>query len=403
MISIKNKKNCTGCYACSNICPQNCISMESDNEGFWYPKVDYDKCIKCGLCIKACPIINKIIVKNNEPNAYACINNDEKIRLESSSGGVFTLIAEQIIDEGGVVFGAGFDDNFELIHSYSEKVEGITKFRGSKYVQSKIGDTYYKAKEFLKQGRKVLFTGTPCQIGGLKSYIGQNFDNLFCVDIVCHGVPSPKVFRRYTDYRESSAGSPTRRIAFRLKNEGWKLYSVSFLFNNDTEYRKVFNKDLYMKAFLKDVCLRPSCYACEFKTLYRQSDVTLADFWGIQNILPEMDDDKGTSLIFANSDKGQSMLENIKDKISYKKVDIKQAVKYNSAAVRSAGYNSKREQFFDDLDSIPFNQLVRKYCSDKMGVVIKRKVKLLIYKGLKETGLLRIVKSVLGRKNENKK
>lgn len=396
MITINDKKDCMGCHACSNICPQSCISMESDIEGFWYPKVDYDKCIECELCVKVCPIINKTIV-NNEPMAYACINNDEKVRIESSSGGIFTLIAEQIIDENGIVFGVGFDERLELIHSYVETKEGLDKFRGSKYVQSKIGDTYYQAEEFLKQGRKVLFTGTPCQISGLKSYLGQNYDNLFCVDIVCHGVPSPKVFKKYIDYQESSFGSLTQRIAFRQKAEGWKLYSVSLFFKNDTEYRQNLRKDLYMKAFLKDVCLRPSCYNCEFKTLHRQSDVTLADFWGIQNMLPEMDDNKGTSLIFVNSYSGQSMLNKIKDTALCKEVDINQAVKYNSAAVKSAAYNFKRDQFFANIDGLPFDQLVKKYCSDSMGVVVKRKGKSLIHKILKKTGLLRSVKDTLRR------
>jgi len=390
---LKKKKDCMGCHACLNICPQGCISMESDSEGFWYPAVDYNKCIECSLCVKACPVLKKITV-NNEPKAYACINNDEKIRLESSSGGIFTLIAEQIIDEDGVVFGAGFDYDFELIHSYVETKEELAKFRGSKYVQSKTGDAYHHVKEFLKQGRKVLFSGTPCQIAGLKSYLGQTYENLFCVDIVCHGVPSPKVFRKYIDYQESSVGSSTRRIAFRQKDEGWKRYSVSFIFNNDTEYLQTFRQDLYMRAFLKDVCLRPSCYACEFKSLHRQSDLTLADFWGIQNILPEMDDDKGTSLIFVNSDSGHSILDKIKDKIIYKEVDINQAVKYNSTAIKSASYNSKRDKFFADLDSMPFDQLVNKYCSDRMGVVIKRKGKSLIYRLLKKIGLLRIIKGV---------
>lgn len=394
MITINNKKDCMGCHACSNICPKQCIHMKSDIEGFWYPDVDYDKCIKCVLCIKVCPIINKTIVQN-EPKAYACMNKSEPVRLESSSGGIFTLIAEQVIDNGGIVFGAGFNENFGVEHSYIETKEELDKFRGSKYVQSKIGDTYAQVKDFLKQERKVLFTGTPCQIGGLRSYLGQTYDNLFCIDIVCHGVPSPKLWKKYISYMENSTGSPTRRIAFRLKNEGWKRFSVSFLFNNDTEYRQTIDKDLYMKAFLKDVCLRPSCYACEFKTLHRESDITLADFWGIQNVLPEMDDGKGTSLIFVNSDNGQSILEEIKDDILYKEVDINQAVKYNSAAIKSVGYNPKRDSFFGELDNLPFNVLVKKYCTDSISIRIKSKSKYLMYQLLKNTGLLSICKKIL--------
>lgn len=396
MIKINDKKDCMGCHACSNICPQNCISMKIDTEGFWYPEVNNEKCIKCGLCIKVCPIINNTQVVN-KPSAYACINKDDSIRLESSSGGIFTLAAEQVIADGGVVFGAGFNEKFEVEHSYVETKEELAKFRGSKYVQSRIGATYKQAKEFLKLGRLVLFTGTPCQIGGLKSFLGQSYDNLICIDIICHGVPSPDVWKKYIEYREEKAGSPAKRIAFRRKDEGWKRYSVSFLFKNDTEYRKTLDKDLYMRAFLKDVCLRPSCYECQFKTLHRQSDITLADFWGIQNILPEMDDDKGTSLIFINSDVGQAVIEKLRDKVLSEKVDINEAVKYNSAAIKSVNFNSKRESFFKELDKLPFDRLVKKYCKDNVLIIIKRKFKSFLYKCLKKMGLLNLVKKLLGR------
>ena len=249
MLTIINKKDCVSA-TCSNICPQNCISMESDEEGFGYPKVDYEKCIECTLCIKVCPVINKVVVQN-EPSAYACINNNEAIRLESSSGGLFSLIAEQVIEDGGVVFGASFNKELEVEHSFVETKEELGKLRGSKYVQSRIGETYKKAKEILDLGRKVLFTGTPCQIGGLKSYLGKSYSNLLCVDIVCHGVPSPLVWKKYVDYRQEKAGSAVQRISFRRKDDGWKRYSVSFLFKNNTEYRETLDKDLYMRAFLK--------------------------------------------------------------------------------------------------------------------------------------------------------
>lgn len=382
MITINDKKDCMGCYACSNICPQNCISMECDNEGFWYPEVDYHKCIKCMLCIKVCPIINKSQVQNN-PIAYACMNNNEDVRLESSSGGLFTLIAEQIINKGGVIFGAGFDENFSVSHRYIETKEELEKFRGAKYVQSKIGVTYKQVREFLKQGKKVLFTGTPCQIGGLKSYLGQPYDNLLCVDFICHGVPSPKALQEYIFLRENCAGSPVRKISFRLKNEGWKKYSVSFLFCNDMEYLQTADKDIYMKAFLQNICLRPSCYECAFKTLHRESDITLADCWGIQNMIPEMDDDKGTSLIFVNSVNGQFMLKQIIEYIIYMEVEINKAVSYNSSAIKSVGYNVKRDAFFKELGMLPFDQLVKKYCADSMFVRIKSKAKSIIHNGLK--------------------
>lgn len=376
---IKEKKDCTGCYACASICPTNCISMTNDKEGFWYPEVDNDKCIKCGKCINVCPPINYEAAKN-QPIAYACINKDESIRLESSSGGIFTLIAEKIIENGGVIFGAEFGERFEVVHGYVDTKNEIKRFRGSKYVQSKIGDTYKKAKEVLDSGKEVLFSGTPCQISGLKTFLGKSYNNLLCIDIICHGVPSPMVWKKYIKYREEKAGSSTERIAFRRKDEGWKRYSVSFTFKNDTEYRQNFREDLFMKAFLKDICLRPSCYDCKFKTIHRESDLTLADFWGVQNILPDLDDDMGTSLILVNSDAGQAMLEQIKEKVTCKKVDLNEAIKYNAAAIKSVEHNPKRKYFFKEINAVPFDKLVNKYCSEKLVVRFKRKLKALICK-----------------------
>ncbi|MBM7869850.1 coenzyme F420-reducing hydrogenase beta subunit [Clostridium pascui] len=394
MITINDKKDCMGCHACSNICPKSCITMKSDSEGFWYPSVDYNKCIKCGVCVKVCPIINKTVVQNN-PRAYACYNKNETVRLESSSGGIFTLFAEHIINNGGVVFGAVFDKSFSVVHSYVETKEGLERFRGSKYVQSKIGDTYKQAKEFLDEGTKVLFTGTPCQIGGLKSYLQKDYGNLFCIDIICHGVPSPKVWEKYISYQQNWNESTIRKIIFRSKDKGWKRYSVSVSFNNAIEYLQTFDKDLFMKAFLKNICLRPSCYKCDFKTLHRQSDITLADFWGIQNVLPDMDDDKGTSLIFVNSIIGQYMLENIKDKILYKETDINEAIFYNSSAIKSVKYNPKRENFFKEINQLSFDKLVQKYCSDNILVRIKKKLKAVVRTILKKIGLLVVVKKLL--------
>ncbi|OPJ55311.1 Coenzyme F420 hydrogenase/dehydrogenase, beta subunit C-terminal domain [Alkalithermobacter paradoxus] len=394
---IKLNRDCMGCHGCLNICPENCISMEEDKEGFLYPKVDYGICINCNHCINVCPIINKTLVENN-PSAYACINNNEEIRLASSSGGIFTLVAEYVIDKGGIVFGACFNNRFELEHDYVKTRKELSKLRGSKYLQSKVGNSYNKAKYFLDSGTKVLFTGTPCQIEGFKAFLGRKkYDNLITIDIICHGVPSPKVWRKYVEFRERKADSLTQRISFRLKNEGWKRYSVSFSFKNNTEYRRNLNEDLYMKAFLKDVCLRPSCYDCEFKTLNRQSDITLADFWGIGNILPEMDDDKGTSLVFINSEKGRKIFNSISGDMKFKEVDIYEAVKYNSAAIKSVQKNPNREKFFDDLYSLEFDELVKKYCADSLKVRIKNKAKAILIGILSKIGMLGVAKKIVGR------
>jgi len=324
--------------------------MHSDNEGFWYPVVDIENCTDCGLCDEVCPILNNKIINNN-PVAYACINKDDNIRLQSSSGGIFTVIAENVIVDNGVVFGAGFDDDFNVVHSWTDNVGGLGKFRGSKYVQSNIGATYNEAKDFLKQGRPVLFSGTPCQIAGLKSFLGKEYDTLTCIDIICHGVPSPKVWQLYRLQMEDRFQAKAQRIAFRRKNCGWKLFSVSLWFDNDTEYSKTLNEDLFMQGFLRNLYLRPSCYVCNFKTLNRQSDITLADFWGVDNILPGFDDDKGTSLILINSEKGEKAFSSVADKVNYESVDTSQAVLYNPSAVKSVNYNPKRDKFFKELDA----------------------------------------------------
>lgn len=390
MIEIVDRKECTGCSACFSVCPEKCITMNEDEDGFYYPEVNHDECTKCSLCINICPVINVSIVKN-APKAYACINNDELLRIQSSSGGIFTAIANEILDRHGVVFGAAFDANFNVTHQFVDSREELQKLRGSKYVQSQINTSYIKTKSFLEQGRLVLFSGTPCQIAGLKAYLQKNYENLFCVDIICHGVPSPKVWTKYVAFRSERASSSPKRISFRRKDYGWKRFSVSFLFKNDTEYLNNLRDDVYMKAFLKNISLRPSCHSCKFKTINRQSDITLADFWGVNNIFPDMDDDKGTSLIFVNSEKGNSLSNAIKNKMQYRKIDIIEAIKYNSAAVMSVKQHPKRSEFFHDLDTTSFDLLVQKYCSDSMSIVVKNQIKLILSK----MGLLSPLKKFL--------
>lgn len=373
MITIINKDRCSGCHACSNICPQNCIYMVPDNEGFLYPKVDVNNCINCNMCVRACPIL-----KENNPicqnKIYACYNKDEYIRIKSSSGGIFSLIAEEIINKKGVVFGAGFDQNFNIVHLCIDSVKDIEKLRGSKYVQSEIGDSYKKAKEFLQEGRMVLFTGTPCQIAGLKEYLGENYKKLITQDIICHGVPSPKVWQRYLSYQKKIAGSSVRKISFRQKNEGWKRYSVSVSFENNTEYRKNLTEDLFMRGFLQDLYLRPSCYNCHFKTISRCSDFTLADFWGIENMLPEMNDDKGTSLMLIHSDKGEQIFNLLSNKIISKEVDLDQSLSCNPSVCNSVNINYVRDKFFDDIDQMTFDVIIEKYCGASLASRLRRKL-----------------------------
>lgn len=328
MIDILDKQKCCGCSACIQRCPKQCIAMQEDSEGFCYPVVDRDACIDCGLCEKVCPMLH--LYDARKPlEVYAAINRDEQIRRKSSSGGIFTLLAEQTIRKGGVVFGARFDEKWEIEHDWCENVEELSYFRGSKYVQSRIGTCYRQAEKFLKSGRSVLFSGTSCQIAGLHRFLGKSYDNLLSVDMVCHGVPSPLVWREYIAALKKSPRSVAGEnaeisssdevpvitgIDFRDKSSGWKRYSFTVsgkgLSDSGTVVLKeIAYRNLYMDGFLKDIYLRPSCFACPAKAGRAGSDITLGDYWGVEQQHPNMDDDRGTSVVLVHTDKGTEAFE----------------------------------------------------------------------------------------------
>lgn len=345
MIDITDKSKCCGCTACVLRCPKQCITMQADKEGFLYPKVDKEKCIDCGLCEKVCPIINHG-EKRTPLAVYAAKNTNEKIRMNSSSGGVFTLLAESVISQGGVIFGACFNEEWEVVHSHTETIEGLATFRGSKYVQSFIGDSYKKAEMFLKGGRKVLFSGTPCQISGLKHYLRKEYENLLTVECVCHGVPSPKVWKEYlNEVKTTNSSSCVKNVCFRDKSTGWKGYGVVVECSGGQgeikQHSIPYYKNPFMRVFLGDFILRPSCYSCVAKAGSSGADIALADFWGIENVLPEFDDDKGCSLLIDYS--GRASYENGCELFAASYDD---AVKYNPAVVRPVNKPLNRDFFF---------------------------------------------------------
>lgn len=347
---LSDKSLCCGCSACYDVCPKSAIKMVEDNEGFLYPVIDKDKCIECRLCEKICPTKNK---ENNQSllEAYAAYNTDENIRMKSSSGGVFTLLAEYVLKNHGVVYGAAFDENFEVQHIRVGCIEELECLRGSKYVQSKLDGIYDLCKKDLDTEKQVLFTGTPCQIAALKSFLRKDYDNLICMDIICHGVPSRMVWRKYLEHRINFAKSKIVQIAFRMKDEGWKQYAVKFTFANSTAYCKNYQDDIFMKGFLRDLYLRPSCYDCQFKTKERVSDITVADFWGIDKLHPEWDDDKGMTLLIVHSQAGKKVLEKVKTYLFLECVNIDEAIKFNPSMVKSVAVNKNRELFFKGIDS----------------------------------------------------
>lgn len=378
MLNITEKQKCNGCHACANVCPKKCIEMKEDSEGFLYPEIDGDKCVDCHLCEKVCPVISgKNIPHENVPDVYVAFNRNEKIRMKSSSGGIFTLIAEWIINQGGIVFGAALSDDFRSVNHISvDNISDLKKLRGSKYLQSTIGNAYIRTKEYLDSGRKVLFTGTPCQIGGLYSFLHKDYENLYTQDIICHGVPSPKVWRKYLSEHEHRTDSGINNVYFRHKKKsGWKEFSLLIEFLNKKFYIKSFNQDPFMKVFLSNMCLRPSCYDCSFKSVKRQADITLADFWGIQNVCPEMDDDKGTSLVMVHSEKGRNLWKSISNDIIQKKTSADVIAKYNPSVSKSVCSHRNRTKFFENLNRYSVVELNKRYNKPLFRTRVKRFLK----------------------------
>lgn len=358
---ICDKMLCTGCGACASICPKKCINMVADKEGFTRPIIDKEACIDCGKCKKICPVTNRYRDDGKKPKICAAVNKIDAVRASSSSGGIFSALAEKIISNGGVVFGAVFDERFNVVHDYAQTVGEIEKFRGSKYVQGHVGNAYVKAKEFLDEGRTVLFTGLPCQIGGLYAYLRKDYENLITQDVICHGAPSPTMWKKYLAFREKNAEATAKQITFRDKRDSWKKYSLCFRFDNQSEYRVSVADDAYMKSFLLHYCLRPSCHSCAFKNLHRQSDITLADCWGIERVQPEKNDDKGVSLVMIHSSKGEALIEACGDCLTMWDYDLDKALEYNPSMIFSARTNFMRRNFMRDLNRLPMDKLTKKY------------------------------------------
>ena len=348
---------CTGCGACAQVCPRGALTLAPDAEGFLRPAVNRNHCTECGLCEKSCPILTADFHQKKLSTAFCAHSLDARTVSESSSGGVFTLLAHQILDAGGVVFGAALDENWNVRHVAVESREELAALRGSKYVQSRIGQTYQQAKQALRDGRSVLYSGTPCQIGGLRSFLGKEYENLLCVDTICHSVPSEKAWQCFL--LEQSCGERIVHISFRDKRDGWQRYYMCIRTESGREVLLRPGENPYMQGFLQGMTTRPSCYQCRFKGANRVSDITLGDFWGVEKNYPQLLWKQGTSLVLAHSEKGLQALKAIGTAAVLEPVEAARALEHNPAYFHSFSAHKKRERFWSRLNRHPFSQSVQ--------------------------------------------
>lgn len=348
MPELASKSQCTGCTACVSICPRQCICMDVDVEGFVYPTIENDSvCISCGICERVCPVLNKKEYSESLTKAYAAFSKNDLLRMESSSGGIFSELSKVVLQSGGIIYGASYNKNYIVEHISIDSIEMLEKLRGAKYSQSNLGESFQTIKNQLNSGKKILFSGTPCQVAGLKAFLDHDYDNLICIDFVCHGVPSPMVWKEYVKYRARTDDDSTglKRINLRNKESGWSkyTYSVEFTYSDNKRYLYNNQDDPFMRFFINDYILRNSCSDCHFKGYDRVSDITLGDFWGIWDIAPEMDDNKGTSLVLTHSKKGEQLFKAVFKNIKFKQVTLEQASRLNQSLLQSSVQHVDRD------------------------------------------------------------
>lgn len=378
MIDIKDKRMCCGCSACVQVCPAECIHWHEDAEGFSYPVVDLPMCLHCDKCEDVCPMIHPL--KPTEPEAIAGASNpEEDIRMASSSGGIFSMLADSVLADGGVVFGAAFDDEWVTHHVMAENTEQLAALRGSKYLQSCMGDSIKETERILREGRRVLFSGTSCQIAGLRKVVGRH-PGLLAVDVVCHSIPSPKVWRQYlTETAEAKGVVPAgiSSVSFRDKRFGWKDFSVVIKASEGGGEEEVLSQpsreNAYMRGFLKGLYSRPACSNCPAKKFASGADITIADFWGVEEFYPGNDDDRGITLVFTLTDKGHEALEKLGAETF--SATLEQAMAHNPRITDPAEPHPKRDEFFSNLGIIPVEEMVWKYAKPTLYGKIKNKLR----------------------------
>lgn len=362
---ICKKEHCSGCGACYGVCPVQCIAMKEDEEGFLYPHIDSSRCLDCGACRRACPVgeASKMDDAPKPEGTYAAYALDGDAHQHASSGGVAPLLARKVLEQGGAVFGAAFaGDGKTVVHICVQDAEQLNRLRGSKYVQSDAYSTYLQVQELLKLGKPVLFTGTPCQIAGLKAFLRQDPPNLITQSVLCHGVPSARLWSRYLAEREQRAGKKIVKINFRDESTGWHDYRLSLTWSDGTQSSIKPMQSAYLRAFNKNLSLRPSCSSCSFKGEGNCADLILGDFWGIREICPQMEHEQGVSLVIVRTEKGRRLWEALESLVRAQPVSLEAAVRKNKMAVTSAVAHPKRREFFWGLEQNSLESQVRKCC-----------------------------------------
>ncbi len=368
------KNDCCGCYACKNICPKNAIVMEEDEKGFLYPVVNDNKCIECKLCEKICGFKIKIRENKEDLKVYA-LKADDDIRLQSTSGGAFTLLSDVLLEKGGVIYGAVMDENLKVKHIRADNSEERNLCRGSKYSQSDISDMYLSVRKDLEDGKYVLFTGTPCQVDGLNRFLSNaDKNNLLLVDFICHGVMSPLLFRKYIKFIEKKRKKKVVKYFHRPKDYGWNHNEKIVFSDNSFEIRTRLST-IWKEIFYKNAGLRPSCFSCSYTNLKRPSDITIGDFWGIDHVDSEFYDNKGVSLVIINTKKGREWFDSIKEKCVYCEKNISDAVKKNPNLEMPSPYKVDQEIFWDDFHKYGIEYIAKKYGGYTVINRIKRWIK----------------------------
>lgn len=383
MIEIKRKEECTGCNACGDICPKGAITFPKDNEGFWYPEVDKEKCIDCGLCDKVCPgnSVNELKKGNYEnPECYVAEHKNLKVVFASTSGGMFSAFADVMYRRKGYVGGAIHNEDFSVSHFISNDKQDIEKLRRSKDLQSNAEGFYREVRELLSKGEQVLACGLPCQMAALRSFLGKDYDNLIIVDLICLGVNSPKVWRKYLDGIEEKYNSKIVHTENKSKEYGWRNLTQKFVFENGEEAFDIASTSAFVKGYVgTHLYCRPSCYECKFKGFPRMADITIGDFWGIEKHDKSMDKNLGLSMVLINSQKGKVYFEEVKKRIVFKPASLDWAIEGNPALQNSiTKLSDRREEFFSDLDVMNFEDAVDKY-SQIVSLGRKQQIRKMIY------------------------